>query len=257
MLRFLEREGYDVSYTTDVDTHARGDLIALHRAFLSVGHDEYWSGRMRHNLEVARDRGVSLGFFGSNIGFWQIRFENSAVTGDANRTIVCYKRVELDPMAADADPGNRHYTTTLFRLPPVNEPEAQLIGQMHEANSTEGDITVEDASSWVFENTGLKNGDRLPGLLGYEVDRMYDSAPQGTKRIAHSAFYVKAQLQYADMTVYEWPSGSTVVATGSMQWNWGLDDGFTMRRRSYVNPAAQQATSNILGRFGATPAAKR
>jgi hypothetical protein len=49
MVGFLEKEGYDVCYTTDVDTHTTASEILLHKAFLSVGHDEYWSwecGRM-------------------------------------------------------------------------------------------------------------------------------------------------------------------------------------------------------------------
>src|SRR3954471_976080 len=43
-VRFLQREGYDVAYTTDVDTHERpvvsADAPRHHRVFLSVGHDE-------------------------------------------------------------------------------------------------------------------------------------------------------------------------------------------------------------------------
>ena len=50
MIRWLERNGYDVSYTTGVDTDRRGALIRNHRVFLSVGHDEYWSG------DAARER---------------------------------------------------------------------------------------------------------------------------------------------------------------------------------------------------------
>ena len=47
MVRFLERNGYDVSYFSNVDTDARGSLIPNHKMFLSSGHDEYWSGPMR------------------------------------------------------------------------------------------------------------------------------------------------------------------------------------------------------------------
>jgi hypothetical protein len=54
-VRFLEREGYDVSYSTDVDTHQRPVVDAAvplgHRVFLSVGHDEYWSAAMRSHVE--------------------------------------------------------------------------------------------------------------------------------------------------------------------------------------------------------------
>ena len=74
-VRFLEANGYDASYTTGVDSDRRGELIANHRLFLSVGHDEYWSGRQRRNVEAARDAGVHLGFFSGNEVFWKTRFE--------------------------------------------------------------------------------------------------------------------------------------------------------------------------------------
>ena len=66
MVRFLERNGYDVSYFTGVDTDRRGALIRNHKMFLSVGHDEYWSGDQRANVEAARDAGVNLAFFSGN-----------------------------------------------------------------------------------------------------------------------------------------------------------------------------------------------
>lgn len=254
MVRFLEREGYDVSYSTDIDTHERGDLLTLHKGFLSVGHDEYWTWQMRDNVEAARERGVSLGFFGANIGYWQIRLEPSATTGELDRTIVGYKdHAASDPFAHDPDPNNRKLTTTLFRNRPVNRPEDALIGVMHRSHTAQGDIVIEDAGNWVFEGTGLRNGDHLPGLLGYEVDEMFGSAPAGTRRIAHSPYKVKGDIRYGDMTVYEWPSGSTVVAVGTIHWSWGLDESFVLNGRKFANAAAQQATRNILRRFGAVP----
>src|SRR5438132_194491 len=42
-IRWLERSGYDVTYSTDLDTHANGAELLNHKAFLSVGHNEYWS----------------------------------------------------------------------------------------------------------------------------------------------------------------------------------------------------------------------
>ena len=44
MVRFMEQNGYNVSYSTDVDTDRRGAELLEHKVFLSVGHDEYWSG---------------------------------------------------------------------------------------------------------------------------------------------------------------------------------------------------------------------
>lgn len=43
MIRFLEKNGYDVTYSTDIDTHTSPAKLLNHKAFLSVGHDEYWT----------------------------------------------------------------------------------------------------------------------------------------------------------------------------------------------------------------------
>jgi hypothetical protein len=144
-------------------------------------------------------------------------------------------------------------TTTQFRHDPVNRPEDAMVGIMYESAVAEGDIVVSDSSSWMFQGTGLNNGDRLSGLLGLEADRLFGNAPPGALRNAHSGYDANDRTQYGDMTVYEWPSGSTVVATGAMQWNWGLDESFVLHGRKFVNPAVQIATRNILRRFGASP----
>src|SRR5262249_14387003 len=39
LVHWLEREGYDVSYCTSVDVHARTNLLLNHKAFISMGHD--------------------------------------------------------------------------------------------------------------------------------------------------------------------------------------------------------------------------
>ncbi len=75
MVRWLERNGYDVSYTSGVDTARRGAELLEHEAFLSVGHDEYWSGEQRGNVEAARAAGVNLAFFSGNEVFWKTRWE--------------------------------------------------------------------------------------------------------------------------------------------------------------------------------------
>ncbi len=75
LLRFLEREGYDVSYTTDVDTDRNPTELTRHRLVISVGQDEFWSKRMRDAFEAARSGGTNLAFLGAEIGEWQIRYE--------------------------------------------------------------------------------------------------------------------------------------------------------------------------------------
>ncbi|HET6209251.1 MAG TPA: N,N-dimethylformamidase beta subunit family domain-containing protein, partial [Jatrophihabitans sp.] len=50
MIRFMEQNGYDVSYQSGVDTDRYGPLLKNHKVFLSIGHDEYWSLPQRLNV---------------------------------------------------------------------------------------------------------------------------------------------------------------------------------------------------------------
>ena len=253
-VRFLERNGYDVSYATNVDMHENGSLLFAHRAFLSMGHDEYWSFPMRSNVTTARDLGVNLGFFAANTCYWQIRFEPSPITGASDRTVVSYKEFALqqDPYALDNDPAHKPLVTTQWRETPVNMPEAALIGVMYDYGPISGAVVVEDAFSWVFAGTTLQPGSKLPGLLGYEVDRMFPSSPAGTIRLAHSPYLDSSgTLRYADATVYTTDVGVTVFASGTIHWCWGLDGYISPTRARSPNAAVQQATRNVLARFGA------
>ena len=246
MVRFLEREGYDVTYTTNVDTHERPESLRRARAFLSVGHDEYWTREMRTHVEGARDAGVHLGFFAANVCYWQIRLE------DANRTIVAHKESALasDPFALDADPANDHLITGLWR---DTDPEECLVGVMYGESQVDGDVVIEQADHWVFAGTGLQRGDRLPGLLGYEVDAIHGIAsPAGLIRLAHSPYVnTHDESGFSDMTIYSASSGALVFATGTIQWSWGLDA--FADRDARQSDAAKQITRNVLNRMTAPP----
>ena len=106
MVRCLEANGYDVSYTTGVDSDRRGAEILEHKAFLSVGHDEYWSADQRHRGRSRRAaRAFTSRFFSGNEVFWKVRYENSvARSGAAYRTLVSYKEThanaKIDPNPA-------------------------------------------------------------------------------------------------------------------------------------------------------------
>jgi hypothetical protein len=245
MLRFLEREGYDLAYTTNIDVGDAPQRLLQHRAFLSVGHDEYWTWEMRDAVENARDNGVHLGFFGANACYWQVRMEADR-KGRPDRTVVGYKyyTMDADPMVA-IDPSR---STLLWRDPAVNRPEAALIGVMYDYNSVDLDMVMADTSGWVCHGAGLGRGDALKGMLGYEVDRVDPrSSPPGIQVIASSPYTVSGETRHAHMTCYTHASGACVFATGSMQWNWGLDDFGPWGDR--VNPAVQQITRNVMNRF--------
>lgn len=249
MVRWLERQGYDVSYSTNIDTHTDRTWWKRHKAWLSVGHDEYWSREMRSHVEEARERGLGLGFFSSNTCYWQIRLEPSPVTGQPHRTMVAYKEAAAtqDPYALDDDPSNDELVTGQWRESPVNEAEESLIGVMYDAVPVDGDIIISDPSHWIFANVVLPEDAKLRGLLGYEVDRPFRDSPKSLTILARSPYAVGDRRNHAAMTLYTWPSGSVVFATGSMQWSWGLDDyNAPAVRSSRFNEAAQQITRNVL-----------
>src|SRR5262249_52978313 len=134
-----------------------------------------------------------------------------------------------DALTQDPDaknPETAYLTTTLFRNPPVNRPENTMVGVMSDSGKdvTTGSMTVSDASNWVWEGTGVANGTVLPGILGYEVDRLFPGSPAGIADLAHSPYLLNGTTYYSDMTAYSTAAGTTVLATGSMQWTWGLDD---------------------------------
>ena len=275
MVRFLEREGYDVTYCTNVDVHANPSLLRSHKGYLSVGHDEYWSLEMRQNVTAARDAGVSLGFFSANTAYWQVRLESSQATGDANRIVTCYKYFPTDyigtdsqdPYFLDSDPSNDNQITIRFRdtlagSSRVASPEEALIGVMYDygADDANNDMVITNASSWVFANTGLKNGDHIPYVVGYECDRAQGNGPAGLTILAHSPYTGNTFTGsgFSDMTIYQAASGATVFATGSIQFAWALDDfEVPSLRFTRLSPAAQQMTRNLLNRFtgvtGTTP----
>src|SRR3954454_17906242 len=147
MIRFLEANGDDVSYTSgiDVGTSAGGALLNNHRAFLSVGHDEYWTGKQRANVEAARAAGVNLAFFSGNEMFWKTRWEAS-IDGSSTpyRTLVCYKETHAN---AKIDPLPNVWTGTWrdprFPTPePVRKPENALTGTIWTVNCCSYPMTV-------------------------------------------------------------------------------------------------------------------
>ena len=159
--RFLEREGYDVSYQTDVDTDRDPGSLLRHRLVITVGHGEYWTKGERDAFDAARDQGTNLAFMGSNTGYWQVRYE------DDRRTIVGYKS------AADPNP-DPALKTMLFRALVPPRYECALLGVAHIGGLGQGDyaVTAAGAADPWLQGTGLAAGATLANLVGREFDRV-------------------------------------------------------------------------------------
>ena len=268
-VRWLERNGYDVSYTTGVDTDRRGAEILEHHAFLSVGHDEYWSGAQRTNVEAARAAGVNLGFFSGNEVFWKTRWENTY------RTLVTYKETHAN---AKIDPLANVWTGTwrdprLFN-PEGGKPENGLTGTIFTVNCCTDAMQVPAADGklrfWRNTTVATQTAGQVatlgPQTLGYEWDEELDNGarPPGLIRLSTATWNEPSVIQdygstYASgtathhLTLYKHPSGALVFGAGSVQWSWGLDETHD-RGTDPADARMQQATVNLLADFGAQPA---
>jgi hypothetical protein len=254
MARWLESQGYDVSYVTNVDVHLNPSLLLQHKTFLSVGHDEYWSLEQRNAVEQARDAGKNLAFFSGNSAYWRVRFEPSTL-GDPNRVMVCYKDPAVgDPVAP----------TYLWRGPENNRPENALLGIMYVGdNDLSGGYSyvVANATDPYYLNTGLTNGMSLDLLVGYEWDAVVNNgftpanlvvlgnSPTTPSSIAPQPPGLTGTISNAAR--YTAASGAKVFAAGSIQLMWGLDSNGVVPPRE--DPRLKQFVINVLGDMGAKP----
>ncbi|MFH8251590.1 DUF4082 domain-containing protein [Microbacterium sp. B2969] len=275
-VRFLERNGYDVSYLAGVDTDRRGSELLNHKVFLSVGHDEYWSAAQRHNIEAARNAGVNLQFLSGNEAYWHTRYEPSIDGMNTSyRTLVTYKETWAnakidpspewtgtwrDPRFADASTGG-------------HLPENALTGTMYVVNNSDSPVTVnsDEGKLRLWRNTGLSSlasgtsAQLAPHTVGYESDEDVDNGfrPAGLIRLSTTVAATSEYLvDYGNtvvpgttqhhVTMYRAPSGALVFSAGSVQWAWGLDsthDG----QGAAPDTRMQQAQINLLADMGAQP----
>jgi len=231
-IRWLERQGYDLSYISNVNLHDDPSQLLRHKAYISLGHDEYWTKEMRDGVELARDKGVGLAFLGANASYWQMRFEPDSA-GVPNRTVVCYKvETVKNDLARDPLYGvDNTRLTTQWRDPALARPENALIGIMysdltHNQQGFPWQVST-TANSPLLEGTGLQAGQKYGcGLVGYEWDRIFKNGatPKGLQVLGTSATLNDTnKVDSSNTTYYIASSGAMVFATGSIYWTEALD----------------------------------
>jgi hypothetical protein len=234
LVRFLEREGMDVAYTTDVDTHREPGSLLGYRLLMTSGHDEYWTREMRDAFDDALARGVNLACMGANTAYWQMRFE------DGERTIVEYRWRAQDP-----EP-DRALKTELFRNLLPRRPECALWGVQYQdglgrpAEPRDYELVRDCLAHPWMAGTGFAYPARLKGLVGYEWDAIQAGLEPPDATVF---FHYDNALSNADALAYRAPSGSLVFAAGSLQFSWGLDD---WGRRGYADARLARFMRNAL-----------
>jgi hypothetical protein len=282
-LRWLEANGYDVTYISGVDSHRFPAQLLGHKVFMTVGHDEYWSGPQRTNVEAALSSGVNMAFFSGNFLYWKIRYEPS-IDGSsaAYRTLVCYKET-LDGAKIDPSPEWTGTWRDPQFSPPSNggRPENALTGTIFGVNrgpdglaGTPIEVPAAEGKARLWRNTSVAT--LGPGqvavlsdnTLGYEWDEDVDNGfrPGGLIRLSSTTEAVPEKLlqgygAYGDfgpgtathaLTLYRHSSGALVFSAATVQWSWGLDakhDGAP----SAPDARIRQATVNLLADMSVQP----
>ena len=277
LVRFLEMNGYDVTYFSGVDTDRFGSTLTNHHVFLSVGHDEYWSADQRANVEAARDAGVNLQFLSGNKIYWHTRYEESVdPSATQYRTLVSYKETWSN---GKIDPGPEW--TGTWRDPRFSSqedggglPENQLAGSIFRVNQGDLPVTVsaQEGKLRLWRNTSLaslpagSSQALAPHTIGFEADEDMDNGfrPAGLIHLSTTTGDVDEVLfdfgsdvgpgtTTHHLTLYRAPSGALVFSAGSVQWTWGLDQNHD-GNGAPADRRMQQAQVNILADMGAQPA---
>jgi len=239
-VRFLERNGVDVSYQTDVDTDRHPGSLLRHRLVFAIGHDEYWTERIRDAFDWAQELGTNL-MFGSNSGLWRMRYE----PGD--RIIDEWRDPWIDPI-------DDWYEDTGFFWT-FGQPGCQLMAVEYQ-DYTQRQLTapptaytvVGPASDPWLAAAGMTPGEVIPGVVGYEWDSLIPGCfPGQVVPLMHAALPGSdGNPTTADMVRAVSPSGAITFAMGTMGLGWAIDSfgGHTVNSQvvAFVDTALKELT---------------
>ena len=261
---WMEKHGYDVSYISNVDTHTDPQGLLRTKGFISVGHDEYWSLEMYDNAIKARDAGVSLAFFGGNSVLCVVPLMPTS-SGTPNRNI--RREGWFLPLPEDIPEEARQriikkaLNDKSFELNMGPDGALLMGGRLDREGSGRGlgagDWTCAMPDHWLFAGTGMKMGDSIKGLVGWE----WHGAPRmdlpGMNVVAEGDATVKGRtVGHYTATLYDGPKDNLVFNAATIWWANGISS-----PPGHVNPVrhgvvqqgpderVQQITQNLFQRM--------
>jgi hypothetical protein len=220
-IQFIEREGYDASYTTGPSIDSDPQQAMGHKVLLDVGHSEYWSQRNADAFVRARDAGTNLAFLSSNTMAWRVRY------AERGHRIVAYK----EHAASDPD---RTEPTGLFPLggaPIAGTAWQQCVNPRYygSGRTTYHYYPWKPSPSlqpdWLYKDTGFTATSTVPGIVGYEPDRTTPASPPGVQVVGSGNTLCQSGgplLGTGQSTLYTAPSGALVFSSGTLGWMLGL-----------------------------------
>lgn len=258
---WLEQQGYDVSYISNIDTHSDPTGLLRAKGFISVGHDEYWTQEMFDNVLNARDEGVSLAFLCGNSAVCKVPLLDSTV-GRPNRAI---RREGWFLPLADGQEVPPALINQVGFEPNMGPDSALLMGARHPIGEGDpglgqgaGDWTCTAPGHWLFDGTGMQAGDSIEGLIGWEFHGEPLLDLPGMQIVAEGPAFKSNGVQNGTYTatIYDGPRGNIVFNAATIWWANGLSSPpghFNPSRHGIAqqgpDPRVQQIAKNLFDRI--------
>ncbi len=243
MAFWMEQHGYDVSYISNIDTHTDPAGLLRTKGFISVGHDEYWTLDMYNNVLKARDEGVNLAFFGGNSVLCVVPMLPS-IDGTPNRAT--RREGWFMPVSGKIPEAVKRKMVNQEGFEPNMGPDgAQLMGARLDTSGKgggggrgSGDWTCALPDHWLFEGTGMKQGDSVKGLVGWEWHGAPAMDLPGMKVVAEGTPFVNGkEMGRYTSTLYDGPKDNVVFNAATIWWANGLSS-----PPGHVNPSRHGVT---------------
>ena len=255
LTRFVEEEGLDVAYWTDITLAEHGDLLTNHHMLMSPGHDEEWSQSMRTATVKATRAGVNVAFFGASAVLRKVRLQPSPLGLD--RQVVNYRQPTADPLYGI---DNAEVSENDWAQAPANQPASTLVGASYIGydHTSVKALVVSDPSAWLFAGSGLITGARIPGVVAGDMqayDRTAGNNPPDVVILAHSPVNIvdRPERRYADTTYYTITSSHAgVFDSGTIGWIPSLAD-CPASVKECPAPMMRALTANLLRIMGSGP----
>lgn len=247
---WLEQHGYDVTYGSNCDTIDEA-FITRCKTFISVGHDEYWDLRQYQATKKAIATGVNVLWLCGNSVFIVSPFSKSS-SGQANRIISrggCFGPLREDEIESYAD---------LFAGLKDKGPDERLIigARSVVPFNGGGDWTCTKPGHWIFQGTGMKQGESIPGLVGWEHHGEPDLDRKGLEVLAEGSVWAGGTREGKyTATIFPGPKDNFVFNAATIFWSQGLASppGHILpwshwSRPHGPDPRVQKITHNLLQR---------
>ncbi len=246
---WMESRGDDVTYVSGIDTHRDPGALARAHGFLSVGHDEYYTMEMFTGLRRLIAEGLDVAFLSGNTCCGLIGLRRSS----AGRPDRVFSRLDR---FGGTHPEEFEWFPEARRLAQSAPSESALVGARTPVPATGSGAWICAAPEhWLFEGTGMRRGDGIAGLVGWEYHAEPAAIP-GLEIVATGPTRSHHGEGVYTATVYPGPRGNFVFNASSCWWSHGLSEPpGQVRPLTYEaipegpDPRAQRITANVLERM--------